>query len=220
MPLTAEEAAERQRQSDHARAQLDQIKSFLSAEMAKMETRIVEKTVVAPVAAAAASPPLLPRWAATVLAIGGGVVTLSAAAAAILAIFNAYAGYQVQGRENTARIVALETWRAQIAASNLPAEVREMKQSNETAKRIRDQQFQALQDQVAQLRQSDSVAQQQSQSLIQSNVQLQTRMEDIIRQLSEIKSQLNRGSLYLPPGTQRGNEEAPAFWFIPPAKGT
>jgi hypothetical protein len=219
MPLTAEEAAERQRQSDHARAQLDQIKSFLTAEMAKMEAKLVEKTVV-PVVAAAAAPPLLPRWAATVLAIGGGVVTLSAAAAAILTIFNAYAGYQVQGRENTARIVAMETWRAQIAASNLPAEVREMKQSNETAKRIRDQQFQALQDQVAQLRQSDSVAQQQSQSLIQSNVQLQTRMEDIIRQLAEIKSQLNRGSLYLPPGTQRGNEEAPAFWFIPPAKGT
>ncbi|MFH5946111.1 hypothetical protein, partial [Roseomonas xinghualingensis] len=174
---------------------------------------------VVPVAAAAVSPPLLPRWASMVLTIGGGVVTLSAAAAAILAVFNAYAGYQVQGRENAARIVALEAWRTQIAAANLPAEVREMKQSNDTARRIRDQQQQAMQDQLAQLRQSDSAAQQQTQTLIQSNVQLQTRMEDIIRQLSEIKSQLNRGAFF-PSPAQRGNGEAPAFWFVPPAQGT
>jgi hypothetical protein len=76
-----------------------------------------------------------------------------------------------------------------------------------------------MNDQITQLRQADSAAGLQNQELLRNNTALQTRIEDIIRQLAEIKSQLNRGSLYLPPA-QRGNQEAPAFWFVLPAQGT
>jgi hypothetical protein len=124
---------------------------------------------------------------------------------------NAYAGWQVQGREVTARIAALEAWRTEIVALNLPLRMQTVEGNSETGRRIVDQRLQGLSEQVAQLRQSDSAATLQNQELLRSNAQLTTRIEDILRQLAEIKAQLSRGAFFNQPA-RPGNDEAPARW--------
>jgi hypothetical protein len=206
------------RDHNHHRADREMIEKSIDLAVAKAMTSVMaqmQPVAAAEVLAAKTAPPIQQRMTMfqTVVSILVGTVGLGMVA---IGGINAYATSQAQGRESTARMASLESWRTEMVAMNLPAEIRDLKNLSRT----RDLQYQAMNDQITQLRQSDSAAGLQNQELLRNNTALQTRMEDIIRQLAEIKSQLNRGSLYLPPGTQRGNEEAPAFWFIPPAKGT
>jgi hypothetical protein len=205
------------RDHNHHRADREMIEKSIDLAVSKaMATMVAQmQPVAAAEAIAKAAPPLQQRMTMfqTVVSILVGTVGLGVV---VVGAINAYATSQAQGREVTARITSMEGWRTEMVAMNLPAEIRDLKNLSRT----RDLQYQGMNDQLTQLRQADSAAGLQNQELLRNNTALQTRMEDIIRQLAEIKSQLNRGSLYLPPGTQRGNEEAPAFWFIPPAQGT
>ena len=156
------------------------------------------------------SAPVLPRWATVALSACGAVVTLSAAVAAVFAVFNAYAGYQVQARDNAARIAAVEAWKTEMTAFGLPAEIRELKNLSRT----RDVQYQDLKDTIAGLRQSDAAGIQQIQELLRSLTAASTEIAGMRRELTEIREQMRRGSFYMP-APQRGNDEAPASLTVP-----
>jgi DNA repair exonuclease SbcCD ATPase subunit len=170
---------------------------------------VQQHRLAAEVLTAKAAPPTQQRMTMfqTVVSILVGTVGLGMVA---IGGINAYATSQAQVRESTARIASLESWRTEMVAMNLPAEIRDLKNLSRT----RDLQYQAMNDQITQLRQADSAAGLQNQELLRNNTALQTRMEDIIRQLAEIKSQLNRGAFF-PSPTQRGDSEAPAHWYAP-----
>jgi hypothetical protein len=166
-----------------------------------------------PAAALATAPPL-PRGLTIAFAVAAGTVSFAGVIGVIVLLFNTYASFQVQGREMSTRMLAMEAWKTEMVAAGIPAEIRELKNLSRT----RDLQYADLKDTITGLRQSDAAGLQQVQELLRSFTALSTQMEGVRRELGEMKEQMRRGSFYMP-SPQRGNNDAPARW-VPPASPT
>jgi hypothetical protein len=183
-------------------AGLAQILSDLKAGMAKLEAK-------AEVPKASGDLPIWGKW----LAACGTVVTIGTIVFAL--VWNVSSA----GTAITARVTALEAWKAETVA--IPTRVQALETNADTSRRIRDQQQQGTSDRLISLERADTDARDRLNAVLQSlatiTAQLQAqaaRTEELLRRQDRLENRL---------GARPGSgsmEEQPTSLRILPSRST
>lgn len=194
------------RDRQHAAAQLDTIKTFLVAEVAKLKAEIPAPIVATPV-------PDLPKWAKLTFASVAGLVSVCVLGSFIYAGIASYGGSRVDGALLVGKITTLEQTVA--AYAPLPGRVQQLDTKLETATSIRNQQMQGMVDRLRLLEQTDQQGVERLNQLTTTIAGIIPRLEEVLRRQERLENRLTNPVVPRPNGSDipvGPTREMPANW--------